>query len=36
MIDQHASLELFDDPYRLQEDLMSDGAEAFIQALMPD
>jgi hypothetical protein len=36
IIDHHASLELFDDPYRLQEDLMSDGAAAFIQALMPD
>jgi hypothetical protein len=34
--DQQASIELFNDPTRLQEDLMSDGAAAYLEELLPD
>ena len=36
IVDQRASIDLFGDPTRLQEDLMSDGAEAYLQELLPD
>ena len=36
IIDQQASLDLFSDPSRLQQDLMSDGAAAYLKKLMPD
>jgi hypothetical protein len=34
--DQQASIELFNNPTRLQEDLMSDGAAAYLEELLPD
>ena len=34
--DQQASIELFNSPTRLQEDLMSDGAEAYLKELLAD
>lgn len=36
IIDQRASTELFSDPSRLQQDLMSDGAADYLQGLIPD
>jgi hypothetical protein len=35
IVDQKASTDLFGDPTRLQEDLMSDGAEAYLEELLP-
>lgn len=35
IVDQHASNDLFGDPTRLQEDLMSDGATAYLEELLP-
>jgi hypothetical protein len=34
--DQQASIELFNSPTRLQEDLMSDSAAAYLEELLPD
>ena len=36
IIDQRASIELFNDPHRLQQDLMSDGAAAYLNKLLPE
>lgn len=36
IVDQQASNDLFGDPTRLQEDLMSDGAAAYLKELLPD
>ena len=36
MNDQQASIELFNNPTRLQEDLMSDGAATYLKELLPD
>ena len=36
IVDRQASIDLFDDPNRLQEDLMSDGAAAYLEELLPD
>jgi len=36
IVDQKASFDLFGSPTRLQEDLMSDGATAFLEMLLPD
>ena len=35
IIDQRASIELFSDRSRLQQDLMSDGAAAYLEKLLP-
>ncbi|MEO8391615.1 MAG: hypothetical protein ABI700_01355 [Chloroflexota bacterium] len=36
IFDQKASLDLFNDHSRMQQDLMSDGAAAFLKELFPD
>ena len=36
IVDQKASLDLFGDPTRLQEDLMSDGAASYLEELLPN
>jgi hypothetical protein len=36
LVDQRASIELFNDRNRLQRDLMSDAAEAYLKELLPD
>lgn len=36
IVDQRASIDLFGDPTRLQEDLMSDGAAAYLEELLPN
>lgn len=36
IVDQRASNDLFGDPTRLQEDLMSDGATAYLEELLPN
>jgi hypothetical protein len=36
IVDRQASVDLFGDPNRLQEDLMSDGATAYLEELLPD
>jgi len=36
IVDQRASLDLFDSPTRLQEDLMADGAATYLEELLPN